>query len=137
MSRSSKTETSGGRATIPQNQWGIINFLPERNVEDDDTSIKMFQEYLKLQSRKKEQKQEVDRIQERMDRTLADRRRDIVVETFSIEQIAEAWPILFSEKEVNHTITINASWCVNMSFFMYNRYSLHFTLLRLAITFQH
>lgn len=79
--------------------WGVKNFLPSRDAEDDDASIALCITYLQKQGRLKEAKQDAEGIKSRMQKTLADRRR-LIVEGATVNTVMETYPILFSEKEV-------------------------------------
>lgn len=48
MKRFSTILTSGPAKKKMKNAWGLVNFLPDRNEEDDDASIKSFTDFLKV-----------------------------------------------------------------------------------------
>ena len=79
-------------------QWGMINYQPERPSSEDDASIQIHVEYMKLERSKK--KPNYDRVAISMAATLADRRRLITKEMVSIPALKTSYPWLFDEEEV-------------------------------------
>ena len=82
-----------------QNIWGVNNFLPES--QEDQVSIAKHKEFLKRQSQLKSQKQDIERISNRMSKTFADRRQLIVVERKTVGEIKVEYPLLFNANEVS------------------------------------
>ena len=94
-------ESADKGGTKMKKQWGLTNYLPDRNLEDDDASITRFKEYLSIESKKNPLKIDRERVTDRMKRTFADRRKLIVKELATAEIVREQYPVLFSEAEVS------------------------------------
>ena len=86
--------------TRTKDHWGVKNYLPEREMEDDDVSIDRFVRFLIDESRKNPNKVDMERVRDRMGRTFADRRKMVVTDCATVAIIKNAFPFLFREEEV-------------------------------------
>jgi hypothetical protein len=80
--------------------YGIVNYLPTRPSGETDQTIGALKKILVDESRRV--KKNVARIQSLMDQTFADRRKLIVVENATIEQLRTEFPCLFEENQVHN-----------------------------------
>ena len=102
----SKAKRSGcGNGTTAKNVWGVPNFLPENDLEDDDTSLEKFIEWMKKQSRLDASKQDTAGILLRMQKTFAKRRSLVVTEGVNIVAVKETYPLLFNDNEILREFT--------------------------------
>ena len=79
--------------------WGLPNFLPEKKVEEDETSLKHHIKYIQDQNKLKPSKRDHDKILSRMEATFPSR-RERIVNGATVAEIRELYPLLFDDKEV-------------------------------------
>lgn len=75
--------------------WGLVNYLPEKPESEDETSIQSHIMWLKKEHRKKES-MDMEGVDRRMLLTLSHRRRLIIEENKSINDILIEYPWLGS-----------------------------------------
>ncbi|XP_071820324.1 uncharacterized protein [Apostichopus japonicus] len=90
------SQVPAARKTPPQ--WGMINYLPQRQESEDDKSIESHIQWLRRENTKK--KPHYSRVTEAMSATFSDRRQLIVKEGVSVKQVQELYPWLFDEDEI-------------------------------------
>ncbi|RXG67556.1 hypothetical protein Avbf_17089, partial [Armadillidium vulgare] len=81
--------------------WGLTNYLPGRELGENDCTIREHTEFLQLEFKKL--RPNYDRVNSSMTATLSDRRHKIVVDHSPIAEVIETWPWLKDENEVNNS----------------------------------
>ncbi|RXG69305.1 hypothetical protein Avbf_04760 [Armadillidium vulgare] len=77
--------------------WGLTNYLPGRELGENDCTIREHTEFLQLEFKKL--RPNYDRVNSSMTATLSDRRHKIVVDHSPIAEVIETWPWLKDENE--------------------------------------
>ncbi|RXG60668.1 hypothetical protein Avbf_12111, partial [Armadillidium vulgare] len=81
--------------------WGLTNYLPGRELGENDCTIREHTEFLQLEFKKL--RPNYDRVNSSMTATLSDRRHKIVVDHSPIAEVIETWPWLKDENEVDNS----------------------------------
>ncbi|RXG67377.1 hypothetical protein Avbf_17756 [Armadillidium vulgare] len=81
--------------------WGLTNYLPLRELGENDCTIREHTEFLQLEFKKL--RPNYDRVNSSMTATLSDRRHKIVVDHSPIAEVIETWPWLKDENEVDNS----------------------------------
>ena len=84
---------------IRDDHWGVQNFLPPRRPDLDDEAIDSIVERLDLEFNLPVAERNSDSIAMGMETTLSERRRMIVSEICTLQQLYDAYPILFEANE--------------------------------------
>ena len=84
-----------------RDQWGVVNYLPERKSGVDDDMVKALVMQLKTEQRKQPSQREKESIRHCMEMTFPERRAMVVKERKSIADVKKDYPILFEESEVS------------------------------------
>ena len=104
QSKFMRLQTTRGKdsqaASSKKNVWGVTNFLPAPEEEDDDISIKTFIEWMKKQSMLHSSKRDTAGIHLRMRKTFPERRDAVVNQENDIAVIKDTYPLLFNESEM-------------------------------------
>lgn len=99
--RKSRPETEEVRRPATS-QWGMKNYLPSRDLSEEDVSIATHQKWLVAEKRKRQP--DFKMVQCCMDKTLADRRKCIVSEKPPLSEIKAQYPWLFDEDQVQYVL---------------------------------
>ncbi|RXG53852.1 hypothetical protein Avbf_11627 [Armadillidium vulgare] len=83
---------------------GLRNYLPGRELGENDCTIREHTEFLQLEFKKL--RPNYDRVNSSMTATLSDRRHKIVVDHSPIVEVIETWPWLKDENEEFTPISI-------------------------------
>lgn len=102
LKRARISKNKPAEKTSAPNYWGVKNFLPKHTEGEDENSMWKQIKWMQLESRKT--RQDVIKIGHCMELTLSIRRRMIVEEKSSIQDLKSHFPCLFFETEVSlHT----------------------------------
>jgi len=78
--------------------FGVVNYLPQRPAGDTDDTIADMMKIMCDESRRV--KQNKGRIEQLMTQTLTDRRRMIVTDGISLQELKTSFPCLFNQEQV-------------------------------------